>query len=140
MSNQVVVWIIDDNKADRKILSILLEEMASFAEIRQFSSGSNLIDSLDKGEPNLANLRLLVFCDSRMGVESGEIVLSQIAMKTSPAHRYHVLMSGMMREEKEWKQSETIDDFMEKQSDLSDFRHELNRIYESVVAKFFQTS
>jgi len=137
MNHQPVVWVIDDNKADRTIFSVLLEEMEVFSEIRQFNSGSSLIDYLDTDALNLDEVRLLVFCDSFMGVESGEIVLSQIAMKTKPDHRYHVLMSGVMWEEEDWKQADTIDDFMEKQSNLDSFRNELNRVYAAAMNKLF---
>lgn len=137
MSNHPIVWVIDDNKADRTILSVLLEEMGGFSEIRQFNSGSSLIDYLDTDILNLDEVRLLVFCDTFMGVESGEIVLSQIAMKTKPEHRYHVLISGVMWEEEDWKQADTIDDFMEKQSNLDSFRLELDRVYRSAMTKLF---
>lgn len=128
-------WIIDDNRADRGILSLLLNEMEKISEIRQFASGSAVLEFLDSNSGNFNEAKFLVLCDANLGVESGEIILTQISLQIENQDRYQVLMSGVMWSEEDWKSHEAIDDFMEKKGDLDIWRSELREVVDSARSK-----
>lgn len=130
------VWIIDDSRADRGILSLLLSDMEEVIQIREFSSGSSVLEFLDSNTGKFNTATFLVLCDYHLGIESGEIILTQISLQIDYQHRYHVLMSGMAWEEEDWKSHVAIDDFMEKKSDLDIWRSELKHVVESARQKF----
>lgn len=129
------VWIIDDNRADRGILSLLLNDLEELSEIREFASGSAVLEFLDSNSRKFEGEKLLVLCDSHLGVESGEIILTQISLQVESQDRYQVLMSGVIWDEDDWKSHEAIDDFMEKKGDLDIWRSELNQVVESARTK-----
>lgn len=128
-------WIIDDSRADRGILSLLLNDIEEISGIREFLSGSSVLKFLDSNTGNFNETKFLVLCDANLGVELGEIVLTQISLKIEKQNRYHVLMSGMLWNEDDWKEHDSIDDFMEKKGDLDIWRSDLNEIVDSARKK-----
>ncbi len=128
-------WIIDDNRADRGILSLLLNEMEKISEIREFASGSAVLEFLDANAGKFLGAKLLVLCDSHLGMDSGEIILTQISLHVENQDRYQVLMSGIAWSEDDWKSHEAIDNFMEKRGDLDIWRSELSEVVDSARAK-----
>lgn len=129
-------WIIDDSRADRGILSLLLHDCEEISEIREFASGSRVLEFLDSNTRNFKGGKFLVLCDSHLGVESGEIILTQISLQIESQDRYQVLMSGVMWDEDDWKSHDAIDNFMEKKGDLDIWRSELNQVVDSARKKF----
>lgn len=118
------------------ILRVLLEEMYILSEVHEFNSGVAILQYLDEAAHDFSAGRYILLCDSNMGLESGQDVLGQVSSKIPSDSRYMVLMSGVAREEQEWKKQVFIDDFMEKQSMLEDSRKELERITTSAYSKF----
>ncbi len=129
------VWIIDDSRADRGILSLLLNEMEGVLEIREFSSGSEVLKFLDLNSGKFSGTKFLVLCDSHLGADSGEIILTQISLQIKNHARYQILMSGIAWDEEDWNSHEAIDNFMEKKSDLDIWRSELERIVKAARNK-----
>lgn len=129
------VWIIDDSRADRGILSLLLSDMEGISEVRSFSTGSAVLKFLDSDDSSFKDSKFLILCDSILGIESGEIILTQVSLQIENQQRFQVLMSGMIWDEEDWKCHEVIDDFMEKKTDLDIWRSELGRVVEAARKK-----
>lgn len=127
--------IIDDSRADRGILSLLLSDMEEISDTRMFPSGEKVLTFLDSNAGIDGNTKFLVLCDAQLGVDSGEEILVKTSKLLEYQNRYQVLMSGVIWDKSSWKEQEEIDDVMEKKSDLDIWRSELKQVVNSAVKK-----
>lgn len=129
------VWIIDDSRADRGILSLLLQDVEGIRQVREFASSKAIMEYIRAEKEAFPPDKVLILCDSILGLDAGEQVLSRLALQIAEKQRYQVLMSGIFREESDWNKYQAIDNFMEKKGDLEVWRLELRRVMNEARAK-----
>lgn len=127
--------IIDDSRADRGILSLLLSEMEEISNARMFQSGKDVLSFFDSLSDTQKESKFFVLCDSQLGSDLGENVLLQISHLVKFKDRYHVLMSGVIWDKDSWKAREEIDEVMEKKGDLDIWRSDLREAVDAAMRK-----
>jgi chemotaxis family two-component system response regulator Rcp1 len=93
-ANSPLVFVVDDNPADRRIIIEALKESLASVDIEEYSTGAPVVKRIRSGHSHNLNLPDLIFLDLNMPGMDGHEVLSLLKKDESYRRIPIVVLSG----------------------------------------------